>query len=100
VSAGYDAHEHDPLAMMRMTAAGYAAVVSGLRAIAERHGAIALVTEGGYDLPALAECLEASFAVLDGGGPPPAAEPPAPSALGERAAARAAAALRGHWRFL
>jgi acetoin utilization deacetylase AcuC-like enzyme len=99
VSAGYDAHEHDPLAMMRMTAAGYAAVVSGLRTIAERHGAIALVTEGGYDLPALAECLEASFAVLDGGGPPPAAEPPAPTALGERAAARAAAALRGHWRF-
>ena len=27
-----------------------------------------LVTEGGYDLPALASCLETSFAVLDGAG--------------------------------
>ncbi len=27
---------------------------------------IALVTEGGYDLQALGECLEASFSALDG----------------------------------
>ena len=66
VSAGYDAHERDPLASMRVTAAGYARVVKYLKEVADRHGAIALVTEGGYDLASLASCLEASFAVLDG----------------------------------
>ena len=30
VSAGFDAHERDPLAAMRMTAEGYAAVVGAL----------------------------------------------------------------------
>ena len=66
VSAGYDAHERDPLASMRMTVDGYAAVVGSLRDVAIEHGALALVTEGGYDLTALAACLEASIAVLDG----------------------------------
>ncbi len=66
VSAGYDAHERDPLASMRLTTAGYARVVKHLKEVADRHGAIALVTEGGYDLTALSSCLEASFAVLDG----------------------------------
>ena len=32
-----------------------------------RHGALALVTEGGYDLAALAACLDTSIAVLEGG---------------------------------
>jgi acetoin utilization deacetylase AcuC-like enzyme len=64
VSAGFDAHERDPLASMRVTAAGYARVVRQLKDAAGRHGAIALVTEGGYDLPSLASCLEASLAVF------------------------------------
>jgi acetoin utilization deacetylase AcuC-like enzyme len=66
VSAGYDAHEHDPLASMRMTAEGYGTIVGGLAASARRHGALALVTEGGYELTSLAECLEASFAAIAG----------------------------------
>ena len=61
VSAGYDAHERDPLASMRMTTEGYAAVVAQLRDVARRHGALALVTEGGYELTALAACLDASI---------------------------------------
>jgi acetoin utilization deacetylase AcuC-like enzyme len=67
VSAGFDAHERDPLASMRMTTAGYAATVRRLRAAADNvcGGRIALVTEGGYDLRALADCLMASIAVLD-----------------------------------
>jgi acetoin utilization deacetylase AcuC-like enzyme len=67
VSAGFDAHERDPLAGMRMSTEGYTTVVSRLRAAADRAcgGRIALVTEGGYDLRALAECLTASIAVLD-----------------------------------
>ncbi len=60
VSAGFDAHERDPLASMRVSTAGYASVVRQLVASA-RNGSIAFVTEGGYDLGALGECLEASF---------------------------------------
>ncbi len=66
VSAGFDAHERDPLASMRMSTPGYAAVISQLRDAATRHGALALVTEGGYELTALAACVEASISVLGG----------------------------------
>jgi acetoin utilization deacetylase AcuC-like enzyme len=101
VSAGYDAHEQDPLASMRMTTAGYAAIVERLRRVAERHGAIALVTEGGYDLPALGACLEASIAVLDAARvQPQAARAISASARGERAVESARAALAPYWRGL
>src|SRR5439155_7331941 len=63
VSAGFDAHERDPLASMRVTTAGYASLVRLLvNAAPER--SIALVTEGGYDLGALADCLDASIAEI------------------------------------
>lgn len=62
VSAGFDAHEDDPLASMRMTTAGYAAVVKSLADSAVRAGCpMALVTEGGYDLDALRDCLRATL---------------------------------------
>jgi acetoin utilization deacetylase AcuC-like enzyme len=65
VSAGFDAHADDPLASMRMTAAGYAAVVKSLADTAARAGCpMALVTEGGYDLDALRACLEVSLGAL------------------------------------
>ena len=67
VSAGFDAHERDPLASMRVTTAGYASIVRQLMAAAGK-APIAFVTEGGYDLGALAECLDASFAVIAGSG--------------------------------
>src|SRR5438094_220507 len=64
VSAGFDAHADDPLASMRMTTAGYAAVVKSLTDVATRVGCpMALVTEGGYDLDALRACIEACLAV-------------------------------------
>jgi acetoin utilization deacetylase AcuC-like enzyme len=69
VSAGYDAHEDDPLASMRMTTAGYAAVIETLAGAARRAGCpIALVTEGGYDLDALRGCIDATVDVLGMGG--------------------------------
>ena len=65
ISAGFDAHADDPLASMRVTTAGYAAIVRTLKDAAARIPCpIALVTEGGYDLDALGACLEASFEVL------------------------------------
>lgn len=65
VSAGYDAHERDPLASMRVTAAGYALIIRGVADLALRHGALMCITEGGYELTALASCLEASFAAIE-----------------------------------
>ena len=65
ISAGYDAHEDDPLASMRVTTPGYAAIVRSLRDTATRIGCpIALVTEGGYDLDALRACLDATLGIL------------------------------------
>ena len=98
VSAGFDAHERDPLAAMRMTAAGYGAVVDSLSEVAARHGALALVTEGGYELQALADCLSA---VVASTGTAHLAAPPAlEAARGARAAARVHLALKGQWRCL
>ena len=65
VSAGYDAHAEDPLASMRVTTGGYAEIVRTLVSAARRTGCpLALVTEGGYDLDALAACLEATLTEL------------------------------------
>lgn len=67
LSAGYDAHRDDPLASMRMTAAGFHAIVAILAGAARRIGCpVAGVTEGGYDLDALRESLDATVAVLSG----------------------------------
>jgi len=97
VSAGFDAHERDPLASMRVTTAGYASLMNGLR-LWSGDAALAAVTEGGYDLAALRECVEASIEVLS--APQPAAWPAVgPSApRGERALAAVRAAQAPYWR--
>ena len=64
ISAGFDAHADDPLASMRVTTMGYAAIAGLL--VGTVTCPIAAVTEGGYDLRALAACLEATIAALDG----------------------------------
>jgi acetoin utilization deacetylase AcuC-like enzyme len=104
VSAGYDAHERDPLASMRVTAAGFGAILRALTQVATRHGAIALVTEGGYELTALAESLNASFAAITGGrdstdshsNPETARRP----ARAERAIAAVLDAQKPYWKTL
>lgn len=77
ISAGYDAHERDPLARMRLTTAGYTALTKSLCDAADRHchGRVVAVTEGGYDLAALKACLESTISVLDGAPAPQPAEP-------------------------
>ena len=100
ISAGYDAHEADPLASMRMSAAGYGRLIARLRLAAEKTGALALVTEGGYDLDALRECLLATFDVLDADVVAltdlEATTPP--TGRGERALAAVRAAQSAYWR--
>jgi acetoin utilization deacetylase AcuC-like enzyme len=103
VSAGFDAHERDPLANMRVTTAGYRAMTAELRLLAEEHcdGRIALITEGGYDLQALQECLAAAVDVLAADDPEPPQWPASakPSMRGERVVTTARARLSGYWRF-
>lgn len=66
VSAGFDAHHLDPLGGLRVTTDGYRHVVALLddasRRLCGRRGA--WITEGGYHLGALRECLDASIDVL------------------------------------
>jgi len=97
VSAGYDAHELDPLASMRVTTDGYYGIVATLSSIARRLGGLALVTEGGYHLGAMKDCLEASFtAVQSGNGWP--SRPPGTPVRGDRAIAAVRAAQGQYWR--
>jgi acetoin utilization deacetylase AcuC-like enzyme len=67
VSAGYDAHERDPLAGMRVTTGGFSELITLLDDAATRlcGRRMALVTEGGYHLDALRDCLEATIRVLE-----------------------------------
>jgi acetoin utilization deacetylase AcuC-like enzyme len=65
VSCGFDAHESDPLASMRLTGAGYLAMTRVVRELADRlcGGRIAFVLEGGYAAEGL---IEGTTAVLSG----------------------------------
>ena len=87
ISAGFDAFEHDPLAGMRVTHAGFAAMAHRLRAIAERHagGRVVAVLEGGYDLHGLAGGMTQVLQALVG-PPAPHVIAPLPGGGGVRAA--------------
>ncbi len=101
VSAGFDAHQRDPLATMRATEAGFAAMTMALRRVADEccKGRMALVTEGGYDLKALEASLDAVVHVLSGPATAPSwPSPVAPSGRGRATADAAVKALSGHWK--
>ena len=61
ISAGFDAHELDPLGQLRMTTEGFRRLTLALLAEAEAlcQGRAVIVTEGGYDLGAVSQCLTA-----------------------------------------
>ena len=62
VSAGFDAHERDPLGGMRLSTAAFAAMTRRAARASPTNAAAAAscsVTEGGYDLRALAASLDA-----------------------------------------
>jgi acetoin utilization deacetylase AcuC-like enzyme len=65
VSAGFDAHELDPLGQLRMTTAGFSRLTKMLIDLADElcEGRVVLVTEGGYDLKALGDSLNAVIEV-------------------------------------
>lgn len=67
VSAGFDGHELDPLGGLRLTTDGYAQTMAMLDDVAARlcGRRIAVVTEGGYHLGALRDCLTVTIDVLN-----------------------------------
>jgi acetoin utilization deacetylase AcuC-like enzyme len=62
VSAGYDAHRDDPLAMLDVTEVGFGMVAEALGTLASRLGVrgVGLCLEGGYDLAALQASVAAT----------------------------------------
>ena len=73
VSAGYDAHRLDPLGGMALDETFFAEASAAVTALTREIPGCAppaLVLEGGYDLGALAGCVEATVEGLDGGGDP------------------------------
>ena len=59
ISAGFDAHKHDPLGGMRLVEADYIWATEALAKVAASHsnGRIVSMLEGGYDLEALAKSV-------------------------------------------
>jgi len=68
VSAGFDAHWTDPLAMMRVTITGFAQMVKILKELAGElcQGRLIFTLEGGYNLQVVAYSTKAIFDVLRG----------------------------------
>jgi len=99
ISAGFDAHAHDPLADCLVTEEGFAAMAGSLRDAAAGLGIpVGGVLEGGYDLRALARSVAATlevlgdagadFAAVSGPGAGSGAAAPPVSADAQRALAR------------
>lgn len=66
VSAGFDAHHDDDMAMLKLVEADYAWVTGKIKTVADRHahGRIVSVLEGGYELHALGRSVTTHLKVL------------------------------------
>ena len=66
ISAGFDAHERDPLSQMNMTSEGFADLTKIVQEIADQvcRGHIVSVLEGGYDLQGLSTSVVAHLRQL------------------------------------
>ncbi|RQH01196.1 histone deacetylase family protein [Natrarchaeobius oligotrophus] len=70
VSAGFDAHRHDPISRIRLSTEAYALMTDRLRGLAdETDAALAFVLEGGYGLDVLADSVALVHETFDGREP-------------------------------
>lgn len=83
VSAGYDGHWRDPLALMGLSVSGFDLITRALKELAEElcRGHLVFTLEGGYDHQVLAQSVLTTFALLLGDDPPP--DPIGPSPFAE-----------------
>ncbi len=70
VSAGFDAHQADPLASLNITGTAFQTMITELKRLAEvcAGGRILSLLEGGYDLDALSACVKKHLLVLKSNG--------------------------------
>jgi len=66
ISAGFDAHNDDPLAQLCLLEDDFAWVTGKIKQVADNHarGRLVSVLEGGYSLPALARSVEAHLQAM------------------------------------
>ena len=101
ISAGFDAHKNEPLANMELDADCFGLMASKMKTLANKlcDGRITLFLEGGYDLPALADCTESVCLGLNEKIPPD--NPPnsrfKPTASGLKIIESTLKAIRPHW---
>jgi len=82
VSAGFDAHRHDPISRMRVSTEGYGAMTARFRDLAdETDSGLGFVLEGGYGLDTLAESVTMVHDVFDGREPIESDEDPREDAI-------------------
>ncbi len=67
ISAGFDAHRHDPISRIRLSSEAYAVMADRLRSLGRAVDApLAFVLEGGYGLEVLAETIALVHETFDG----------------------------------
>ncbi len=70
VSAGFDAHKHDPISRMQVSTEGYALMTDRVRAVSDEvDAALGFVLEGGYGLDTLSEGVATVHETFDGRNP-------------------------------
>jgi acetoin utilization deacetylase AcuC-like enzyme len=70
ISAGFDAHRHDPISRMRVSSEGYALMTDRVRTLADSVDAgLGFVLEGGYGLDTLSEGVAMVHETFDGRDP-------------------------------
>jgi acetoin utilization deacetylase AcuC-like enzyme len=70
ISAGFDAHRHDPISRMRVSTEGYALLTDSVRDIAQQSDAgLSFVLEGGYGLDTLSDGVATVHETFDGRRP-------------------------------
>jgi acetoin utilization deacetylase AcuC-like enzyme len=70
VSAGFDAHRHDPISRMHVSTEGYGLLTDRMRELADTtDAALAFVLEGGYSMDTLADGVGVVHETFDGREP-------------------------------
>jgi acetoin utilization deacetylase AcuC-like enzyme len=92
LSAGFDAHSHDPVGGCRLETSSYLDLGRQARALSDELGTpVGAVLEGGYDLDALAASVAATMEGLAGDGA-------APSIAADEVVSEAAKQVGRYWR--